>query len=367
MENDRVLAHMLVNYSVSLKKGEKVFVEVTDVPDEFVMDLIEEIAKVGGYPILFRNSSLVSACLLKNTDEQYAKLKYKYYMPIMKDMDAYIGVRGINNLYELSDVNATHLKIDDLFYKEPITNQRVNNTKWVILNYPTPSLAQNANLSTPVFKDYFYQVCNFDYQSMDEYLKPLEALMDKTDKVHICGNGTDLTFSIKGIKAVRCAGKCNIPDGEVYTAPIKESVNGYVRYTIPTIYQGKRFDDVVLTVKSGKIVDAKSSNTAALNYILDTDQGARYFGEFALGVNPKIRKPMLDILFDEKMYGSFHLTPGCCYEDASNGNKSAIHWDMVCCQTKEYGGGEIWFDDVLVRKDGVFVLPELQNLNFLSE
>lgn len=367
MENDKVLAHLLVNYSVSLKKGEKVFVEVTDVPDEFVLDLLEEIAKVGGYPVLFRNSSIVSAALLKNTNEDYAKLKYRYYMPIMKDMDAYIGVRGIDNLYELSDVNATHLKIDDLFYKEPITNERVNNTKWVILNYPTPSLAQNAGLSTPVFKDYFYQVCNFDYQSMDEYLKPLEELMDKTDKVHICGNGTDLTFSIKGIKAIRCAGKCNIPDGEVYTAPVKDSINGHVRYTIPTVYQGKRFDDVVLTIKNGKIVDAKSSNTAALNYILDTDDGARYFGEFALGVNPKIRKPMLDILFDEKMFGSFHLTPGCCYEDASNGNKSAIHWDMVCCQTEEYGGGEIWFDDVLVRKDGMFVLPKLQNLNFLSE
>ena len=190
--------------------------------------------------------------------------------------------------------------------------------------------------------------------------------MENTDQVRITGQGTDLTFSIKNMKAIICSGKCNIPDGEIYTAPIKNSVNGKIRYTVPTIYQGKKFENVELEVKDGKIIKATSSDSANLNFILDTDEGSRFFGEFALGVNPYIRKPMLDILFDEKMYGSFHLTPGCCYEDADNGNKSAVHWDMVCCQTKEYGGGEIYFDDVLIRKDGIFVTDELQPLNYLE-
>lgn len=367
MENDKKLAKLLVEYSVSLKKGEKVYIEATDVPDDFIIQLLNEVQLAGAYPVLFRHSTAINSQLLRSIDNNYAEMTYRHIMPIMQDMDAYIGIRGINNLYELSNIDAAKLKLYEKIYKEPVTNQRVNNTKWVILNYPTPAMAQNANLSTSVFKDYFYKVCNFDYQSLDKFMDPLADLMQKTDKVRIVGNGTNLEFSIKNMPAIKCSGKCNVPDGEVYTAPIKNSVNGTVRYTIPTIYQGKRFDDVVLKVKNGKIVDAQSSNTAGLNFILDTDQGSRYFGEFAIGVNPNIRKPMLDILFDEKMFGSFHLTPGCCYDDADNKNKSAIHWDMVCCQTKEYGGGEIYFDDVLVRKDGLFVLDELKDLNFLSE
>lgn len=367
MNNDYKLADVLVNYSVSLKKGEKVWVEATDVPDNFLYALIDTIQKAGAYPVLIRKSSILNAKLLENSDEVYSQMKLDYAMPIMKDMQAYIGVRGVNNIYELTSVNSLNIKLDNKIYKEPITNERVNNTKWVILNYPTPALAQNAGISTPVFEKYFFDVCTLDYADLDKKMQPLKRLMDSTDKVRIVGDGTDLTFSIKGINSVICSGKCNIPDGEIYTAPVRDSVNGKIKYTVPTVYEGKRFDNVELTVKDGKIVDAKSSDTTNLNFILDTDDGARYFGEFALGVNPYIRKPMLDILFDEKMFGSFHLTPGCCYEDADNKNKSAVHWDMVCCQTNEYGGGEIYFDDVLIRKDGLFVLPELEPLNFLND
>ena len=364
MENDYKLADVLVNYSTSLQKGEKVFIEATDVPDHFLYALLETVNKAGAYPFLVRHSSILNAKMLESTDETYAKLKLNFTLPIMKEMDAYIGVRGINNLYELTSVNSLNIKTDNKIYKEPVTNERVNNTKWVILNYPTPALAQNAGISTTVFEKYFFDVCTLDYAEMDKRMEPLKQLMEKTDKVTIKGQGTDLTFSIKGMKAIKCSGKYNIPDGEIYTAPVLNSVNGKIRYTVPTVYQGKRFDNVELTVKNGKIVEAVSTDTTNLNFILDTDDGARYFGEFALGVNPFIRKPMLDILFDEKMFGSFHLTPGCCYEDADNGNKSAVHWDMVCCQTEEYGGGEIYFDGVLIRKNGLFVLPELEELNF---
>lgn len=364
MEKQRKLAQVLVNYSTELKKGEKVMIETTDVPDDFLEILIEEIAKVGAYPFVIKHTTAIKKQLLLATNEEYALLKKKYMMPMMQDMDAYISIRANNNSFELSDVPTEKIRINTKFYQEPVVQERVRNTKWVILNYPTSAFAQQAGISTKAFEDFYYDVCTFDYAKMNDAMKALKDLMERTDKVHILGNGTDLKFSIKGIPAIPCAGKFNIPDGEVFTAPVKNSMNGYISYTVPTLYDGKRFENCKFEVKDGKIVKATSSNTEAMNYILDTDEGARYFGEFALGVNPYVTKPMLDILFDEKMAGSFHLTPGASYDEAFNGNKSAVHWDLVCCQTPEYGGGEIYFDDVLIRKDGKFVLPELLPLNF---
>ena len=224
-------------------------------------------------------------------------------------------------------------------------------------------MAQNAGVSTEKFENFYFDVCTLDYSKMDRAMDALKALMDKTDKVRLVAKDTDLTFSIRGIPAIKCAGNMNIPDGEVYTAPVKDSVNGVITYNAPTLENGIKHEHVRLVFKDGKIVEATSSNTEALNAVLDTDAGARYVGEFAIGVNPYVTSPMLDILFDEKISGSIHFTPGCCYDDAFNGNKSSVHWDMVLIQTPEWGGGEIWFDGVLIRKDGRFVLPELYPLN----
>ena len=225
------------------------------------------------------------------------------------------------------------------------------------------SMAQLAKMSTEAFEDFYFQVCNLDYSKMSAAMDSLVELMDQTDKVRLVGPGTDLTFSIKGIKAIKCAGELNIPDGEVYSAPVRDSVNGVVTYNTPSPYQGFTFENVKLTFKDGKIIEATANNTERINKVFDTDEGARYVGEFAIGVNPYILHPMQDILFDEKIDGSFHFTPGQCYDDAYNGNKSNIHWDLVNIQRPEYGGGEIYFDDVLIRKDGRFVIPELEKLN----
>ena len=181
--------------------------------------------------------------------------------------------------------------------------------------------------------------------------------MEKTDQVHLKGPGTDLKFSIKGIPAVKCDGHRNIPDGEVYSAPVRDSMNGVIQYNADSMMAGSLFKNIRFEIKNGKIVDATcDGDVKKLNEQLDIDEGARYFGEFALGVNPHVIKPMLDTLFDEKIRGSFHLTPGNAYDTAPNGNKSALHWDIVCIQTPECGGGEIHFDGKLIRKDGLFVL-----------
>ncbi len=250
------------------------------------------------------------------------------------------------------------------YWVHPVHHQiRVPHTKWVVLRYPNHSMAQLAGLSTDAFESFYFDVCNLDYGKMSRAMDALADLFEHTDQVRITGPGTDLTFSIKGMSAIKCDGHLNIPDGEVYTAPIRDSVNGKITYNTPAIYQGYPFENICFEFHQGKIIRATCNNTEKINKILDTDEGARYIGEFALGINPYIITPMKDTLFDEKIMGSFHLTPGSCYEDASNGNKSAIHWDLVCIQTKDFGGGNIYFDHVLIREDGRFVPVGLQSLN----
>jgi aminopeptidase len=235
--------------------------------------------------------------------------------------------------------------------------------KWVLLRYPTPAAAQAASMSTEAFEDFCLEVCTLDYARMDKAMDPLVELMSRTDRVRVIAPETDVSLSIKGIPILKAAGTHNIPDGEVHTAPVRDSANGTVSFNTPSLEDGVTYERVRLTFKDGQIVQAEANEPEKLKQMLDTDEGARYLGEFALGLNPLIKKPMKDTLFDEKIRGSLHLTPGRAYEDADNGNRSSVHWDLVLIQTPEWGGGEIYFDDVLVRKDGRFVLPELEGLN----
>ena len=367
MRDERInkLAKGLVNYSVNLKKGEKVFIEATDVPEELVCALLENVYAAGGIPYVKLVSNRVQRSLLMGAGEESIKKLAEYEAHIMNDMDAYIGVRGFKNNFELSDVpsETSALYQREFFY--PVHHEiRVKKTKWVILRYPTYGMSQLSEMSTEKFEDFYFDVCTLDYAKMSKAMDPLVELMNKTDKVRLVAKNTDITFSIKDMPAIKCAGGCNIPDGEVYTAPVKDSVNGVITYNAPSMQGGKKFENISLTFKDGKIINAAcDGDNEALNKVFDTDEGARYVGEFAIGVNPYVTAPMLDTLFDEKISGSIHFTPGCCYDDAYNGNQSGVHWDLVLIMTPEFGGGEIWFDDVLIRKDGRFVLDSLKCLN----
>lgn len=358
------LANTLINYSCKLKKGEKVLIEFSGKAEQLVKLLIKEAYEVGAIPYVAQGNNKIDREILMNATEEQLKDMAKYDALRMKDMDAYIGFSAVNNAFEKSDVPHEKIDLYNRLYMNPVHfDIRVPKTKWVVLRFPTDAMAQMASKSSDAFEDFYYNVCTLDYAKMSEAMNPLKALMEKTDKVHIKGVGTDLKFSIKNIPVIKCDGEMNIPDGEIYTAPVKNSINGTLSYTCPSLYEGFTFENVKLTFKDGKIVEAVSNNTEKLNKIFDTDEGSRYIGEFAIGVNPYITDPMKNTLFDEKIMGSFHFTPGNSYEDAFNGNRSAIHWDLVCIQTSEYGGGEIWFDDVLIRKDGIFILPELDCLN----
>ena len=358
------LAKNLVRYSVNLQKGEKILIEARGIDYMLINEIVKEVYAVGGYPFVEIFDNRVQRELLRGTTEEATKLRAKYDAFRMADMDAYIGIRGGDNSYELSDIGEEQAHIESKYYSFPVHHElRVNKTKWVILRYPNPAMAQLCGMSTDAFEEFYFNVCNLDYSKMDKAMDSLKELMDKTDKVRLVAKDTDITFSIKGIGSEKCSGQKNIPDGEIYSAPVKNSVNGKITYNAPSIQGGVKYENVSLEFKDGKIINATANYTDKVNAIFDTDEGARYVGEFAIGVNPFINKPMGDILFDEKIAGSIHFTPGCCYDDCYNGNQSSIHWDLVLIMTPEYGGGEIWFDDVLIRKDGLFVLPELLCLN----
>ena len=362
-ERIKKLSHLLTTYSCSLQKGEKVLIDYEgEEAKPLVRQLIKDAYSLGARPYVNHRDSAVLREILLGADEEQMEFLNDYQLYQMKGMDAYIAIRAGANSSELADVPSDQL---NMYYRltQPTLDYRVNKTKWVILRYPNPSMAQLAGKSQEAFEDFFFDVCTLDYGKMSKAMDALVERMNRTDKVHVVGPGTDLTFSIKEIPAIKCAGECNIPDGEVYTAPVKESMNGVISYNTCSEEQGFTYDSIRFEIKKGKIVKATANDTERINALLDTDEGARYFGEFAIGVNPYVLEPMKDTLFDEKICGSFHLTPGMAYEDADNGNKSAVHWDLVMIQREEYGGGEIWFDDELIRKDGLFVTDDLKCLN----
>ena len=356
------LAKLLVNYSCKLKQGERILLDMIDVPDEFTVELIRAVRAAGATPFVETRHTRVGRELLLGTNATHAADVRDLELARMKKMQAYIAVRGSANATENADVPGGLMQMYSKVIR-PVLDYRVNKTRWVVLRWPSPSMAQSAGMSTEAFENLYFDVCTLDYAKMAKAMLPLEKLMKRTDKVHIKGPGTDLTFSIKGIGAKKCEGTRNIPDGEVFSCPTKTSANGVIQFNTPTLYSGSKFENVRLELKHGKVVGATANNPKRLNEILDTDAGARFIGEFAIGFNPHILNPLCDILFDEKIAGSLHFTPGNAYEDCGNGNKSAVHWDMVLIQRPEWGGGEIWFDGKLIRKDGLFVPKELKALN----
>ncbi len=360
----RTLARNLVRYSCALQPGEKILIDSYGLEVSMIRALVEETYAAGGLPFVSIKQHQVTRALLSQATAGQLDMMARYEIERMKDMDAYIGLRAGENANELADVAPEQMALYQRHWGQPIHSEiRVPHTKWVVLRWPNHSMAQLANTSTEAFEDFFFKVCTLDYARMDQAMDPLKALMERTDAVRLVGPGTDLHFSIKGIPAIKCSGRNNIPDGECFTAPVRESVNGTITYNTPSVYQGVTFENVRFEFDNGRIVRATANDTVRLNQILDTDPGARYIGEFSLGFNPYIMHAMKDILFDEKIAGSLHFTPGNAYNDADNGNRSAVHWDLVLIQRPEYGGGEVYFDGHLIRKDGRFVLPELAGLN----
>ncbi|MBK7703190.1 MAG: aminopeptidase [bacterium] len=359
------LAEQLVHYSVRVQPGEVVYLELKGVETlDLGREIIRAATEAGGVPFWYYNDEDVSRPFVSRASQAQFERWAAFHKRIMQDADCYIAVRGSSNPFDHKDVDRERARWYAQAYWDEVHSVRVNEKKWVVLRYPNPSMAIAAEQPTEAFEDFYFRVCGLDYARMSAAMDPLHDLLCRTDRVEIRGPGTDLRFSLKGIGAVKCDGHRNVPDGEVYSCPVRDSVEGTIAYNAATMRGGALFRNVRFVCRAGKIVEATcDGDVAKLNEILDTDEGARHFGEFALGVNPHITAPLLDTLFDEKIGGSFHLTPGQAYPATDNGNRSAVHWDLVCIQTPQWGGGEILFDGVRVRRDGRFVLPELAGLN----
>ncbi|MEZ5330614.1 MAG: aminopeptidase [Thermoanaerobaculia bacterium] len=359
----RALAETLVGYSCALEAGETVLIEAVGIPHAFTRELVRVAAAAGARPLVWLKEPSVTRELLLAASREQMDLMALGEATTMERVDAYIGIRGGENISELSDVPAEATRLwESTVFQRVHLDERLKK-KWVVLRWPSASMAQLAGRSTAAFEDFYFDVCTLDYARMARAMEPLVELMNATDRVRLTAPGTDLSFSIRDIPAVPCDGRRNIPDGEVYTAPVRDSIEGTIRFNTPTVYQGVAHQDVELTFEAGRIVEAGSSKPDHLLSVLDSDEGARFVGEFAIGFHPGITEPMRDILFDEKIAGSIHLTPGNAYQEAWNGNRSQIHWDLVLMMDPAHGGGTIHFDDRLVRRDGRFVLPELEALN----
>ena len=363
---EKELARIIVNHSLKIKENDKVLITYEGNSKSLVKYLIDEINKVGGVPDYryidedldsysnkYLNDSLI--------DVRTNKVKYE-----VENYDCFIKIYYCESDYYDKNTDPTW-KRKYLASIKPYKDIQINNRRWVLLNYPSLVDSYKAKMEPDEFYNFAMKCMTVDYDKMEKDLMPLKRLMEKTDKVRIVGPGTDISFSIKGMPAIICAGDRNIPDGECFTAPIKNTVNGVISYNTPSPYRGNVYENIVLTFKDGKIVDCSSNHPNEMNEIFNSDEGARYIGEFSLGVNPMIKYPMGDILYDEKICGSLHFTPGTCYNECDNGNYSQVHWDLVLIQREDYGGGEIYFDDRLIRKDGLLVIDELKELNYKGD
>jgi len=358
---NRKLAEVLVNYSTQVKKGEKVWIDCFgDGPLHLLEEVVSAVVKAGGIPFYSILSSRVLRRMLENGNETTWKTLGRLDRPRMKAMDAYIGIRGEANIFQLAGVPQKNLDLYKKHYLLPVHfKERVEGTKWVVLRYPNPAFAQASVMSDDDFADFYFKVCTMDYKKFSKAMLPLKKLLEKTREVRLAGSGTDITIDVTGQKWIVCGGRNNIPDGEVFTSPVLKGVNGKIAYNTKTVYDGDMFGDIALEVEKGEIVKATCGigNPKKLNAILNIDRGARYFGEFAFGLNPYIKKEILDILFDEKICGSNHLTPGNAYTECDNGNRSAVHWDLIAI------GLDVYADGKLIRKGKKFIPKSLEGLN----
>jgi aminopeptidase len=363
------LAEIFLTHSLSLEKGDGFLVSASVEALPLVHAIIDLSGRMGVFPVVELNDEeavRLRTSLFDPADASamaFLDASARWDLARWQDLKGRISIRGVGNDSEMSGVPADRMRLvaDRM---RPVQDLVVNQRKWVLFDWPTKGMAQKAGMPFSEFFDYTMAIADLDYARLEADETLLAGYMAKTDTVRIEGPGTDLAFSIRGIPAVCCCGRRNIPDGEVYTAPVAGTAEGHVTYNVPTSYWGRNFRNVRLEFRKGVVTNAScDGDSSALSGILDSDPGARRLGEFSFGVNNAIREPIGNILFDEKIGGSFHLTPGSAYVRADNGNRSAIHWDLVCIQRADHGGGRIYLDGLLVREDGRFLPDDLQGLN----
>ena len=358
----REFARVLVDYSTRVREGDVVLInaaglEALPLVKELYVLCLERGARYVEYGFSVAD---IDRYFYNNATPQQLEFFPQHKLDFYKTVTVYFGIGAGNNSMVMANARQESV-VAYAKVTRPLVDQRVKHTRWCVTRYPTHAAAQEARMSLDEYEDYLFSACCIDWEAESKKQQKLKELMDRTSEVRIVAPDTDLSFSIAGFPGIKCDGRLNMPDGEVFSAPVRNSVRGYIRYNCPSIYQGKEYIGVRFEFSEGKIVSATADGgmTESLNTILDADEGARYIGEFAIGVNPGIRQPMRNILFDEKIFGSIHFTPGQAYDECDNGNRSSIHWDLVKILTE----GEIWFDGQLIQQNGLFVHGDLRELN----
>ncbi|MGA5691437.1 aminopeptidase [Cytobacillus pseudoceanisediminis] len=362
----KILAKKMVSHSLGIKNGQKVYIDVLGRPSSFVEYLVRSIYEEGGKPFVKETDFSSYRALIEGGDKVHFEQLANYEVSKINAMDAYISIRADENIYELSNIDEKKYQVFLENYIFPIQMAMASLDKWLLIKWPTAGMAQLAKMNTNSFNELFFKSCTFDYKKMAEKVKPLKERLENADQVRIVSPNTDLRFSIKGMSSFVCDGRYNLPDGEIFTAPILDSVNGKIKFNVPASLMGMNFDDINLEFENGQIIHASCNNMGQLLKLIEKDRGSKQIGEFGIGLNTNIKHTTNSLIFDEKMSGSIHLALGQAYEMADNGNKSSIHLDMVLNQSLEQGGGELYFDNELIRKDGLFVPSDLVDLNNLG-
>ena len=360
-EEIRAYARQIVEKSCQVKQGELVMISLLGLGGLELVDAIQdELSRIGADCILYTRDTKMFKKWIINASEKAMELEAQSQTELVRKADVYIGLNAQENAMELGDIPREKMFAFVRSQKELVAERtRRRNLACMV---PTPAMAQVNQMSTDAFSRYFFGAVTYDFDRQRQGLAALQRRMEQAEAVRITAPDTDLTMKLGKIPVIVCDGKANLPDGEVFTAPVVDSVQGTIRFNAPSTYRGRRFENVCLTFRDGKVVEA-SANDPMIHQILDTDPGCRFLGEFAVGTNPMVTQPMANVLFDEKLCGSIHLALGDSYPFADNGNKAGIHWDLVLMMQPERGGGQLYFDGELIMDNGRFLPPDLQELN----
>jgi len=361
----RKLAEVLLEYSLNIKKGEKLAI----VGDVTTFPLIKECYRGaivrGALPQVMINSDELKEILLKRGSEEQVKYVPDHVKKLFQSVDVFLGLFGGPNTRMLTNVNPEKLKLSAQGFSEinKLIFERVakNELRWCATMFPNQANAQEANMSISEYEDFVYGAGHIDKEDPAIEWKKIETkqeqickFLDTKKHIRIISKDTDLNMLTEGRKWINCCGKVNFPDGEVFTGPVEDSMEGYIRFSFPGIYGGREIEDIQLTFKKGKVIKGSAvKGEELLKQLLETDEGARLVGEIAVGTNYNILRFTKHMLFDEKIGGTVHLALGRSIPESLGKNQSAIHWDMLCDMKN---GGEIYADDALIYKDGHFLI-----------
>jgi aminopeptidase len=360
-----LLAQALIRYSLDVQPGHLVAVMADIEAIPLVREVYREILRAGAHPELQIKMDDAREIYLKEaSDEQLTHISPITRL-ITEQFDRLLYIDAKTNTRSLAHIDPQRAARQRKAYDalDTLWSQRAAEglMRWCYTQYPTQAYAQNANMSLAEYWDFLSDACFLNeadpvaaWQRQSAYQQQLISWLHERKHVHIIGRDTDLTLSIEGRPFLPCDGHINFPDGEIYSGPVEDSAEGYIRYALPGSYDGHDVDDIRLRFEYGRVVEASAATSQDfLLSMLDMDEGARRIGEFSFGLNYGIREATRNTLYDEKIGGTIHIALGRSYPESGGLNLSALHWDMVCDLRQE---GEVWVDGELFLKDGSYIL-----------